>query len=223
VNLKIPKKKLHFWCNFSVLIGILYNRGSKVVGRLKQFNVNEVLSKAVQVFWRKGYDGTSLNDLTDEMGIQRASLYDTFESKEQLYLEALADYQRHGLELVGETLRSGETPTESLTRFLYTAVPSDESLRRGCFCVNSAVEVAPHHEGVATQLREHNRRVVESVAPYVASGQAKGEIRLNISPLDAATFLLTCLSGLHVLAKTERDPEIIRQCADRMIHALTLS
>lgn len=110
--------------------------------RPKAFNEEQVFDKAVEVFWSKGYEATSMQDLVSAMGIQRGSLYATFESKQKLFLIALERYGEVVVNKLLEILQSNSSATESIKLFfaqliehLLTAGPL-----RGCLVTNSAIE-----------------------------------------------------------------------------------
>jgi TetR/AcrR family transcriptional regulator, transcriptional repressor for nem operon len=191
------------------------------MGRTKEFVVEEALERARDVFWLRGFEGTSLTELTDGMQIQRASLYATFGSKAELFQQALAQYQARGLVHLETVLAAGTDPLDSLRRLLLTAVPEEGAPRRGCFCVNAATELGPHDPAIAAQLEAHFLRVRTILGRTVAAGQARGQLAIDLSPLEAGAYVLVCLNGLHVAAKTTTDPDSIRRSAERMLGALT--
>ncbi len=93
------------------------------MGRTKEFVVEEALERARDIFWSQGFEGTSLSDLTEGMGIQRASLYDTFGSKAELFQQAFAQYQELGYQKLERLLSAGTDPLDSLRRVLESAIP----------------------------------------------------------------------------------------------------
>ncbi|MGC4044028.1 MAG: TetR/AcrR family transcriptional regulator [Armatimonas sp.] len=192
------------------------------MGRTKEFVVEEALERARDIFWSRGFEGTSLSDLTEGMGIQRASLYGTFGSKAELFQQAFAQYQELGYQNLEKLLSEGANPLDSLRHVLESAIPeSPTTERRGCFCVNVAVELAPHDPDVARQLENHLARTGSLLAKTIAAGQAQGQLSLEIAPTEAASYILTCLNGLHIAAKTSTDPAALRRRAALMLSALT--
>lgn len=190
------------------------------MGRVKQFKVEDALAKATDVFWQKGFEAASLSDLTEEMGIQRPSLYDTFGSKAELYRDALMAYQAGARAQLEQLLAEGTTPVDSLRRFLATAIPDSINDRKGCFCVNASIETASHEAEIQEVLQKHFAQVQTLLARYVSAGQAAGEISLDLSPMDAAGYLLTLIHGLHVTARTTADPAILTARAECGLSAL---
>jgi len=188
------------------------------MGRNREFAVEETLDKALQVFWDKGYEAASMNDLVDAMGIQRASLYHAFGSKAELYVEALIAYQERGYGKLLRLLESEGTAMEKFQRLLETAIPAPAS--RGCFCVDAAIELAPHEEGIAALLRAHFDRVTNVIARIAAAGQADGSISTEWSPRDIGSTMLSVLNGLHVTAKTHPEEGALRTQITLALQAL---
>jgi TetR/AcrR family transcriptional regulator, transcriptional repressor for nem operon len=190
------------------------------MGRVREFVIEEAVDQACELFWANGFEGTSLSDLTDGLHIQRASLYSAFGSKAELFEKALVHYQKNSLEQLKSLLASGTDAVDSLRQLLVCAVPEADKPRRGCFCVNVAVELGPHDPEIARLLERHFEQVRAIIAQRVAAGQAQGLIVLDLSPLEAGAYVLTCLNGLHVAAKTATDASVIRRTAERMLRAL---
>src|SRR5258708_28889038 len=127
------------------------------MGRHKEFDQDEALHKAMEVFWARGYQGTSIQDLVVHMGINRQSLYDTFGDKHALYLQALDRYcqaeSRKAIELL-ET--SG--PVKQAVRKLFAGVVEGalcDKQRRGCFAGNAMSELAGRCKATAARTRSN--------------------------------------------------------------------
>ena len=116
------------------------------MARTKDFDETEVLAKAIKLFWQKGYNGTSMQDLVDGLGISRSSLYDTFGDKHQLYLSALQSYKQAEAAKRDELL-DGSLPAKVAIRQLMDLTILEmirDKQHNGCFLINSAVETAGH-------------------------------------------------------------------------------
>lgn len=190
------------------------------MGRSKEFIVEEAVEKACDLFWARGYEATSLSELTEGMHIQRPSLYSTFGSKAELFQQALLHYQRKSLQQVEALLAAGSDPLDSLRQLLLSAVPDEGAEHRGCFCVNVAVELGPHDPQIAQLLEAHFERVRGMLGRVIAAGQAQGILTMDLSPREAGGYLLTCVNGLHVAAKTTTDTALLRRHAERMLRTL---
>ena len=175
------------------------------MARHKEFDQDKVINKAMDLFWSRGYEATSVQDLVDHLGIGRGSLYDTFGDKRSLYLNALDCYQaRSGVELL-ELFEQTESAKEALQQFF--AVQIDTALadpvQRGCFVVNTAVELAPHDAEIAEKVRAAFGKMEDAFCQIIAKGQETGEIVSTQEPRSLARFLLNTLMGLRVLSKAK--------------------
>lgn len=171
--------------------------------RPKEFEPNAVLDKAMQLFWRKGYEATSIQDLVEHMGINRFSLYDTFGDKHRLYLAALDRYRQ---KVASESLAILEHSREGLPairRYFLALLDSAATPqgKEGCLMANSAVEVAPHDSEAAARVQAYLARSDEVFYQALARAREKGEIRPPTNLRDLARFLTTSALGLTVQIK----------------------
>jgi TetR/AcrR family transcriptional repressor of nem operon len=192
------------------------------VARTKEFDPDAALQAALELFWRRGYEATSMSDLVEHLGIGRASIYATFGNKHELYLKALDRYDRAGLApMVRELSRPGPAlPAVRAVVRRYTTEATNEQLRlRGCLVTNTAAELAPH-DPAATRLVERNWDQLEAVLhSTLVRAQAQGELSADRDPLTLARMLLVLLQGLRVVGKASGDPARVRDAAEQ---ALTL-
>lgn len=175
------------------------------MARHKEFDQNKVINKAMDLFWSCGYEATSVQDLVDHLGIGRGSLYDTFGDKRSLYLNALDRYQeRSGLELL-ELFEQTESAKAALKQFFAAQIDSTiaDPAQRGCFVVNTAVELAPHDAEMAEKVQAAFRKTEDVFCQLITKGQEAGEIASTQDPRSLARFLLNTLMGLRVMAKAK--------------------
>ncbi len=172
------------------------------MGRPREFDIDEALDAAIEVFWEQGYDATC-NDLLGAMGIQKGSLYKAFGSKHNLFMAALDRYLTVSMNRIGETLEEAPSPRRGIENWLEHGVLDvcARGVRRGCFGINSAVELGIHDEEVATRFRRHIRDLKVLLAGKVAAGQKLGEFRRDIEPRAAAEFIFVVLAGLLTASK----------------------
>lgn len=182
------------------------------VGRPKEFVPDAVLDRAMQVFWHKGYEATSVQDLVDHMGINRFSLYSTFGDKRALFLAAC---QRYRAGVVAKRLTALERSPAGLTaiRAFFSGLIellAGDSAGRGCLMTNSTVEVAPHDEGAAKCVKEHLTRMDAAFYAALVKAREKGEIGARLNLHDCARYLTTAAQGLAVIGKVSRDPRTLQ-------------
>jgi TetR/AcrR family transcriptional regulator, transcriptional repressor for nem operon len=182
--------------------------------RNKAFQEENVLERAMQVFWKKGYNATSMEDLVTGMGINRASLYDTFGDKKQLYLAVLKYYQtqsnKDARAVMAKNAPSPKGQLTALLAFLVEgALEMDEP--RGCLLANATSEMALLDPDIC-QLVTNNVHAFEATfEKLVREGQAIGEIKTATPPQYIATFLSNFLYGVRTVSKTKPDATKMRE------------
>src|SRR5713226_8810256 len=148
------------------------------MARSKEFDSERALASAVNVFWRLGYENTSLEVLLREMGIARQSLYDTFGDKRALYLKAMAFYRKQTNSSLRGVLASAPTVKEGLTRVLLGLVAeSREQHARGCLLLSANMERAVDDQEIARFLEDNQAEVESIFADALRRAQRSGELR----------------------------------------------
>jgi TetR/AcrR family transcriptional repressor of nem operon len=191
------------------------------MGRPKAFDRDQALEKAMHLFWTKGYEATSVDDLLGAMEIGRQSLYDTFGDKRALFLAALERYQG----LLDDFLRSclaDTTSVKAALRRLFddTIAEPHERKRRGCLMVNTAVELAPHDPEAARRVADSQRASERLFVRALELARDRGELAAETDVRPLARFLMTVLQGLRVAAKADPSPARLRDIADVALRAL---
>ena len=173
------------------------------MARSKAFNEEEVLDKAVEVFWAKGYEATSMQDLVDAMGIQRGSLYATFGSKQQLFLRSLDRYGKVVVKQFLDILESKSSAIESIELFfaqlvehLLTAGPL-----RSCLVTNSAIERGLRDEETKQQVLHLLNALEKGFYKTLQRASDSGEISTDLDLKKLASFLTSNMQGLLVIGK----------------------
>jgi len=180
------------------------------MARTKDFDEEEVLKKAIDLFWLKGYNATSMQDLVDGLGISRSSLYDTYGDKHSLFVKALESYQRENSGLFCKVVSAGQPAKESIKTLLeiisrqLVADPAN----KGCFMVNAEVEVAPHDEEVSRIICNNDQQLEDVFYHVIDEGQRKGEIKNKSEARALARFTFNTVKGLRVTAKSTNDKAI---------------
>ncbi|GAB3438847.1 TetR/AcrR family transcriptional regulator [Actinophytocola sediminis] len=189
------------------------------MARTKEFDQDVVLRAAMDLFWRNGYEATSMQDLVDHLGIGRGSIYATFGSKHELYLLAL---DRYAEERGGDTLTELSQPGPVLpaVRELVRAF-LDESLtdRRGCLVTNTAVECATVDREIARRVESNWDGLETAIAGALIRARSQGELPEDKDPRALARFLITLIQGLKVMAKLP-DARRLRDAVDQALSLL---
>lgn len=178
------------------------------MARTKDFDEQEVLAKAIQVFWLKGYKGTSMQDLIDALGISRSSLYDTYTDKHTLFVKALEAYREKASGNIKGIINGGLSAKETLRRLLEltSADLLDDNQQKGCFLLNAGVEVASIDPTVGSMICENDREMEAAFCQVIQQGKDSGEIQNAKDAKALARFIFNSVKGMRVSAKSGADP-----------------
>jgi len=192
------------------------------MGRKREFDRDEVLDRAIDAFWCKGYEATSVQDLLDGMGINRGSLYDTFGDKHTLFLSAIDRYYDTALAHTVAGLESEATARDSIERVIRDAADCGcaDAQRKGCLMTNSAVELAPHCLETADRVARYYRQTEDAFCRAVARARAEGGLHSRLDDRALARFITCGIQGLQVFSKVCPDGGALRDVAEAMISAL---
>jgi TetR/AcrR family transcriptional repressor of nem operon len=180
------------------------------MARTKDFDENEVLTKAIQLFWHKGYSGTSMQDLVDGLGISRSSLYDTYTDKHTLFVKALESYQNTGAAKIQAVIDSSGSAKETVKKLLEFATNEllGDKQHKGCFMVNAEVEVAPHDADVNNLVCKNDQQMEEAFYQVIQKGKDSGEITNQQDARALARFIFNAVKGIRVTAKSTSDKNV---------------
>lgn len=190
--------------------------------RTKEFDPDTALDAALDLFWERGYEATSVQDLVDHLGIGRGSLYATFGSKHELYLKALDRYLRSRdpdpIALLG---RPG--PALPAVRTLvrtYADEAARDVRRRGCMIVNAAMERVPGDPVVTRRVQASWRALERALAAALTRARDQGELAADKDPAAIARYLLVVLQGLRVVGKAGPGAARLRDAAELALSVL---
>jgi AcrR family transcriptional regulator len=184
------------------------------MARPREFDRGEALKRALAVFWEKGYEAASTDDLVRAMGIGRQSMYDTFGDKHQLYLEALQLYEADSGAELFKRIYESPSPFAALCDYILSITGGSSTDRaRGCFFVNATTELAPSDPDVAAVIRASSARCEAAFERILREAKRRGEVGRSVDERVAARFLLSTIRGLRVSAKAGVGPEDLRAIA----------
>ncbi|CAG0986613.1 HTH-type transcriptional repressor ComR [Phycisphaerales bacterium] len=184
----------------------------------KQFDVDAAREKAKALFWARGYEATSMDDLLRHMGINRGSFYDTFGSKQDLYTDVLRRYDQQHRRGVLEKLAKELGPRRRILA-LFEGVRQEACASkgsRGCFLANATLELAASDKSVAKVVREAYLETEQFFRSTIAEGQSRGEIRADIDARASARTLLGLLLGMRVLARSAAPRQVLASIATQI-------
>lgn len=194
--------------------------GAAKLGRPRIFNEITALDAAIDRFWQNGYEATSVRDLAQEMNIKGASLYNAFGDKRLLFRAALQRYLDREARLRLSILKSGKNPARGLKRFFRDLVASAGASDWGCLLVNSAMEIAPHDDVLAVDIRAGLSEIEDGLRDAIITGQNLGVISRHRSPIDGARLLLAAVIGILVLSRVRGDTAVMTGIARTALDAV---
>ena len=175
-----------------------------MVGRPREFDVDLALNAAMEAFWAKGYEATSLADLQAATGLHKGSLYQCFGDKHSLFTQALRRYLDEMLSTQAEALRNAETPRDgirNLAHAMIDMVDDDSHTPKGCMAVNALVELAPHDPEVLKIMEDHVGHMRSTIEETIVAAQEADQIRTDRTPEVLAALIMTFMSGLATTVK----------------------
>ncbi|WP_067814384.1 TetR/AcrR family transcriptional regulator [Actinomadura kijaniata] len=191
------------------------------MARTKEFDPDAVLLRALELFWERGYEATSMADLVEHLGVARASVYATFGGKHELFLRALERYsQLRDPQIMAALSRPG--PVLPAVRELverYAADSADDPVRRGCMVVNTAVERAGRDPAAARLVEASWNHLETALTSALTRARAQGELAGDRDPRALARLLVVLFQGMRVLGRAPADRARLRDAAEQ---ALTL-
>jgi TetR/AcrR family transcriptional repressor of nem operon len=186
---------------------------------MRQFNEEETIELALDLFWRQGLAATSMPDLAEVTGVQRGSLYNAYGSKNALFLRAFDIYAARFLEAARAALDRADTE-EALSTFFALAIANMTSgiPSRGCLATKTAMEIGGHGQKIRNRVRKLLDDLEASIQTALSPPErAKG---LSLAPAQAAQVIVTFTRGLAVMERVYRDPLRLKQSAEALIQML---
>lgn len=191
------------------------------MARPKEFDRERVLARAIKVFAEHGYEGASTEALLEAMHINRQSLYDTFGTKRELYLEALRTYNAASTARILESLASGTTALDGIERALMTFI--DDNCARpnpACLGVSAVCEFGRRDRGIAAAFEDSHRALFDPLVRAFERARSAREIDRDLAPATAARFFLSTLSGVKLSARAGMPVEQLRDIVRLALRAL---
>lgn len=188
----------------------------------KQFNVEEILDKAMHAFWTRGYEATSMQDLVDCTGVNRASLYATYGDKHELFLAALLRYEEKMCKALLAELENKFEPRKAMRHLFNTFVEPaiNKKDRRGCFLTNTALELASHDADIGRIVAGSQSAIEAFFVRMITKAKKLREIPPSVEPVPAARGLLAALLGLVVLSRSRPEPALLRTIVEEAMKRL---
>lgn len=192
------------------------------MGRPAEFDRQEALHSAMQVFWRQGFHATSIKDLVQATQLQPGSLYGAFKSKRALFLDSLDAYFEAIRSMIDQVLHSSEPPLRRIHRFfdvLLREARADPEVK-GCMLVNTLLEIPAEDEEIIGCVALMFREVEQEFCAVLREAKQRGDLSSEHDPKALARLLLTGIYGLRVYNKTRADAGALRGIVNQLLSVL---
>ena len=174
---------------------------TRAVGRPREFDEDAVLEAAMDAFWSKGYEATSLADLCACTGLHKGSLYQSFGDKHELFMRALNHYSEKEFQQSMAVTSDSNTPLENIRAVIHKVCEGVEDCK-GCMVINSMVGLAPHDDEVKTAVNSFGAKRLKIMAEMIGKAQEAGEIRKELDPATLARQLMVTMAGVAATTKS---------------------
>jgi AcrR family transcriptional regulator len=189
-------------------------------GRPREFDTDQALDRALEVFWRKGYEGTTLADLTEAMGINRPSLYAAFGNKEELFRKVLDRYAEGPASCVREAL--GEPNARGVAARLLSGgidLVTDRRKPRGCLMVQGALACGEAAESIRKELLARRLAGEAAIRKRFEHARSDGDLPVDSNPADLARYIMAVMQGIAVQAASGASRAELRRVAALALRA----
>ncbi|WNJ20328.1 TetR/AcrR family transcriptional regulator [Pontibacter sp. G13] len=190
--------------------------------RTKAFDEQEVLTKAMELFWKQGYHATSMQDLVDHLGINRASIYSTFGDKHALFQRAFDYYRNVNGIAMQDCLHQHPTVKEGIRALFSKAI--DQSIsdpdRKGCFVINASSELVPGDEELRSLIAQNHAQFKGMFQSYLELGESKGEFPAGKDLVTIAGLIFSLYNGIQVVAKVHANRDQLLLQVDSILSLL---
>jgi AcrR family transcriptional regulator len=184
-------------------------------GRPREFCVDQALTAALRLFWSKGYEGTSLSDLTEAMGVTRPSLYAAFGNKESLFRKALDLYEREKLSYIGAAL--DQPSARGVAKALLEGALENQCSvtgPRGCLGVITSVACGADAQSIREEVLARSKKAHDAMVERMARAEAEGDFPAGTDPEAITNYLIAILQGMAVQAGSGASRDELKQLVD---------
>ncbi len=192
------------------------------MGRPRSFDEEKALEAATACFWARGYEATSVRDLSDSMGIAGASLYNAYGGKRALFAAALDHYCNRSMRERIARIEANKNGLAAIRAFFEEIVEGSmkDTARKGCFLVNAVLEMAPRDPRLSAAISGYFAELESFFKRSIMAAQAEGETPLALNPDLYSMHLLSVLMGIRVLARFNPDRVLLEAAAAPALSSL---
>lgn len=192
------------------------------MARTREFDETEILEKAVNLFWNNGYNAVSTQDLIDSFGISKSSMYGAYKDKRSLFILALQHYRQSVSENMIQLLKSNASFEEIISQMLHNIIHEtvNDPQCKGCFIVNTAIELASHDEEILGIIRQNRTNIIDNLSQAIQKGIDSQELSPKNNPKALANYFYSLINGLRVDAKVTRQKVDYQSTVDLALSVL---
>ncbi|MEM6724768.1 MAG: TetR/AcrR family transcriptional regulator [Bacteroidota bacterium] len=190
--------------------------------RIKRFDETAILEKAMHLFWQKGYHATSIQDLVNHLGINRASLYSTYGDKKALFVQAFQHYRQMNHKSIQAFFAAHPNIREGFRKLFDIALREaiESPTNKGCFVVNTTTEMLPDDESTQPLVAENQAAFVALFHDYLSRGLATGQLSSEKNLQAIALLFFTQYNGLRVITKATPEIPNVEAAIDSLLQLL---
>lgn len=191
------------------------------MGRSKEFEENDVLQKAMELFWEQGYEKTSMSDLVEHMGIHRKSIYDTFGDKHSLFLKVVDRYGEFSTAALKAEASRAETASQAIQYIFDYIIEGNVDKHIGCLFVNAATEFGTWDHEILVKVEEAFSQAEAVITEIIKRGQKSGEFSSTYGDELLGEIVHNALLGMRVQVKTSASKEKLSNITTFFLELLT--
>ena len=191
------------------------------MARCVEFNECEIIEKAMNVFWEKGYHGTSMQDLVDAMQINRSSLYNTIGDKHALFIKCVTSYAEVGFRETQEKIAKEKSGLQALINIIKDKAAWVVDSQNGCLGMKTIFEIAPEDVEVRNVLSKNGERYLKMISDVIQKAIDAGELDGSEDASLLAEYIMTTFTGWKQAFILNGDPIIIKKMSEYLIKSIT--
>jgi len=191
------------------------------MARSVEFNECEIIEKAMNVFWEKGYHATSMQDLVDAMQINRSSLYNTIGDKHCLFIKCVTVYAEAGLKETQEKVAKEKSALQALINIIRDKAAWVVDSEKGCLGIKTVFEIAPEDKEVRNVLTRNSKVYLELITNLIQKAIDDGELDGSEDASLLAEYIMTTFTGWKQAFILNQDPIIIKKMSEYLIKSIT--
>ena len=190
--------------------------------KVKLFDEKLILEKAMELFWKKGFHATSIQDLVNYLGISRSSIYDTYGGKNELFYKSFQLYRTTNITGFSNFLDSQKNVKKGLKKLFEMAIEQSiaDMDRKGCFVVNTTTELVPGDIEIQKILKENENTFVNIFYEFLLKGEQNGEISKGKNLKSIANLYYTLYNGIKVVSKVQPNSKELLSSVDTILTLL---